>query len=110
MTRGIILGPKPAPKESPAFYLPSGYKGHRFTKVTGRADSGEISPKGLVSETEDWEGRVEAVAAPATIRWKWDRTERRFRPMTMQEQIDRRGFIRGMGPAGVRRLREGRST
>lgn len=105
--RGTIIGDA-APRA--ALYLPSGYKSHRHTKVTGTAATGEVSPNGLVAETEDWEGRVEAVVAPATVHWMWDRGARRFRPMTMTELRERGLFIDGAGPTGVQRIREGRQT
>lgn len=66
--------------------------------VEGRAKTGEVSPKGLVAHTEDWEGRVAAEAAPATIRLI--RTRDGVRPMTMPEMIERGYFIVGKGPNG----------
>ena len=72
------------------------------TTVEGRAKSGEVSPKGLVAHTEDWQGRIRAASAPAAMRYI--KTPDGIRPMTMREMIDRGYFIVGKGPKGVRRL------
>lgn len=72
------------------------------TKVEGIARTGEISPKGWVSHTEDWDGRIMAKAAPNVLRLVMDR-DGHVRPMTMREMIDRGYFIVAKGPIGVRR-------
>jgi len=91
----------------PFLYLPSDYKKRRNTVVTGEARTGEVSPKGLVSHTEDWEGRVQAQAAPATLRLVRN-PDGTLRNMTFQEMVDRGFFIAGRGPTAVRKQpREG---
>ena len=79
-------------------YLPSNYKNKTNTRTFGRAQSGEVSPKGLVSQTEDWEGRESALVMPSTIHYYWNRTTGEFRPKTMAELIDEGKFIVGKGP------------
>lgn len=83
-------------------YLPNGFKDRTNTITEGQAESGEISPKGLVSHTEDWEGRISARVQPATVRVRWDPTIRKWRLKTMQELIDEGLFIVGKGPRGIR--------
>lgn len=85
-------------------YLPSRYKHRTNTVVTGRAETGEVSPKGLVAHTEDWEGRVTAEAAPDAIRYIINRQTGEIRKMTMAEKIDRGYFVPGRGPKGVKPL------
>ena len=84
----------------PFIYLPSGYKRKTNTVIEGRSRTGEVSPKGLVAHTEDWEGRVAANAAPNSIHWIVDRGG--LRAMTMVEQVNRGYFIPGRGPRGMR--------
>lgn len=67
------------------------------TTTEGIARSGETSPKGTVTQIEDWDGRLAAVARPATIRYITDE-DGTLRPMTMREMIDRGYFIVGKGP------------
>lgn len=77
--------------------------GQRTNTVTeGVAKSGEVSPKGTVEHTEDWEGRIVARVAPATIRYVRD-PDGTIRPKTMKEMIRDGQFIRGRGPIGIRR-------
>ncbi len=92
-------------KRAPAL-LPSGYKRRRNTTVTGRARTGEIAKRGLVAHTEDWEGRVAALGAPAAIRYI-KVGDAPPRPMTMKEMIERGYFVLGRGPKGVRHIKEG---
>lgn len=84
-------------RQAPA-YLPSGYKTRTNTVVKGVAKTGEVSPRGTVAETEDWEGRVKGAAMPATMRFVRD-PDGRLRKMTLQEMIDRGLFFVGKGPA-----------
>ena len=91
-------------RKAPAL-LPSNYRLRENTKVEGRAKTGEVSKKGLVAHTEDWEGRLRAAAAPSAIRYI--KTPDGFRPMTMKEMIDRGYFILGKGPKGIRNLKAG---
>jgi hypothetical protein len=67
------------------------------TVVEGVAKTGEISPKGTVAHTEDLEGRVAVLAAPATIRWVRD-PDGTLRPKTMKEMIRDGQFLIGVGP------------
>jgi hypothetical protein len=87
-------------------YLPSDYKKRRNTVVTGEARTGEISPKGLVSHTEDWEGRIQAAAAPSAVRMIQN-PDGTLRPMTFREMVDRGYFIVSKGPTGVRKQTKG---
>ena len=58
-----------------------------------------MSPKGLVTHREDWEGRVAVVAEPNAIHYVYtDAGE--FRPMTMPEMIAKGYFFIGTGPRG----------
>lgn len=75
--------------------------GQKINKtVEGRAKTGEVSPKGLVTHFEDWQGRIRSTAAPAAMRYI--KTPDGVRLMTMREMIDRGYFIVGKGPKGVR--------
>lgn len=85
-------------------YLPSGYKHRKVKQVTGRAQTGEVSPKGLVAHTEDWEGRVAADVAPSVMHYGISRSTGEIRPLTIAEQIERGYFVPGKGPRGVRPL------
>ncbi len=67
------------------------------TIFEGVAETGEVSTKGTVAHTEDWEGRIMATALPATIRYIRD-PDGRIRPMTMPELVDHGFFIVGTGP------------
>ena len=67
------------------------------TVVDGVAKTGEISPKGTVAHTEDREGRVAVLAAPATIRYIRD-PDGTIRPKTMKEMIRDGQFVIGYGP------------
>jgi len=87
-------------------YLKEGYKNRTNTTVVGEAQSGEISRKGVVAQTEDWEGRLAATAAPSAIRYIRD-PDGTIRPMTFQELVDRGYFIVGRGPTGVKPIKEG---
>ena len=87
------------------FYLPSGYKHKTNKKVHGEAESGEISPKGLVTEEEDWEGRQSVLAQPSTIHYTFDRSMGKFRSKTMKELMEEGKFRQGHGPTGVMRGR-----
>jgi hypothetical protein len=82
-------------------YLPSDYKKRKNVVVHGRAKSGEISPKGLVAHTEDWEGRVKADVGPGAIRYIVE-PDGRIRNMTMPEMLERGYFHLGKGPKGLR--------
>lgn len=82
-------------------YLPSGYKSRTNTLVEGVASTGEVSPKGVVSHTEDWEGRVSAKAGPAGIRLILN-PDGTIRNMTRAEQLDKGYFLAGKGPIGIR--------
>jgi hypothetical protein len=88
-----------------ALYL-ARYKRMTNTTVVGRAKSGEISPKGLVAHTEDWEGRITAAAAPPAIRYIRE-PDGHVRPMTFKELVDRGFFIVAKGPTGIRKQNEG---
>jgi hypothetical protein len=79
--------------------LPEGYKRRKNTTTVGVAKTGEVSPKGTVSHTEDWEGRVAAEAAPTSVHYVRD-PDGRWRPMTIQEMIERGLFTPGEGPTG----------
>lgn len=85
--------PKPA-----VLYLPSNYKRSTLTREYGRAKTGEVSPSGLVQETEDWDGRQSALALPNTIHILWNRRTGEFRTKTLREQIAEGWFTRGIGP------------
>ncbi len=67
------------------------------TVTEGRALTGEVSPKGLVTHVEEWSGEVAAIAQPATMHWIYDDDEL-LRPMTMPEMISMGYFIIGKGP------------
>ena len=69
------------------------------TTTEGRAKTGEVGPKGLVSETETWAGNVAAVAAPGTIHYCYD-NDGNFRKLTMIEMVAKGYFILGRGPRG----------
>ena len=89
----------------PFLYLAK-YRRQTNTKVEGVAKSGQISPKGLVAHTEDWEGRITAAAAPSAIRYIVD-PDGHIRPMTMKEMIARGYFVVASGPVGIRKIKEG---
>lgn len=78
-------------------YLPSGYKNRKHAVTTGVAKTGEVSPKGTVTHTEDWEGRVAADVAPAQIHLVVD-PDGSIRNMTHEERLERGYFIPGRGP------------
>lgn len=80
-------------------YLPSDYKHKRHKRVSGVAKTGEISPLGTVTHTEDWEGRIQAEAAPSAMRYIRD-PDGTIRRMTLKEMVDRGYFILGKGPKG----------
>lgn len=82
------------------------YKRKTNTVVEGVSKRGEVSPKGVVAHTEDWDGRVAATLGPVAIRYVRE-PDGHIRPMTMQEMIDRGYFVVARGPVGVRRIREG---
>ena len=88
-------------RKSPA-YLKEGYKKSTNKRVDGKAKTGEVSQRGLVAHTEDWEGRIKADAAPNTIRYIHD--GERWRKMTFQEMVERGYFILGSGPKGQKQL------
>lgn len=69
------------------------------TVTDGRAETGEVGPKGLVSHTEEWSGRTAAVAQPGTIHYCYD-DDGAFRLLTMGEMIAKGYFILGRGPHG----------
>ncbi len=69
------------------------------TVTVGRAKTGEVGPKGLVSETETRDDRVSAVAAPSTIHYCYD-DDGNFRKLTMMEMIAKGYFVIGRGPRG----------
>lgn len=73
------------------------YQKQTNTVVEGVAKTGEISPKGTVAHTEDREGRVSVLAAPAPIRWVRD-PDGTLRPKTMKEMIRDGQFLIGVGP------------
>lgn len=88
------------------FYLPSNFKRRKNREVTGVAQSGEISDKGLVSVEEDWEGRQAVQANTATLhltRLPDGRVVNKTR-----EQLIEEGLIRiGQGPTGVELIHGG---
>ncbi len=88
-------------KKAPAFFK-EGYKQSKNKIVVGRSKTGEISPKGLVAHTEDWDGRVAADVAPGGVHYIKEGDS--FRPMTFVELVERGYFIIGTGPKGVRKL------
>lgn len=96
MRRHIWIARKP-----PAF-LKEGYKQSTRRVVEGVATTGEISPKGTVAHTEDWEGRIQAEAAPSAMRYIRD-PDGTIRKMTFKEMVERGYFILGSGPKGARR-------
>lgn len=83
-------------------YLAKNKRQHTVTE--GIARTGEISPKGVVSHTEDWDGRIRADVGPTPIRYVVE-PDGRIRPMTFKEMVDKGYFIIGKGPVGVRRKR-----
>jgi hypothetical protein len=85
-------------KKDCVLYLPSNYKHSTRTREYGRAKSGEVSPKGLVQQTEDWEGRESALAMPTTIHYLWNKRTGEFRMKTMKELIEEGRFVVGKGP------------
>jgi len=91
------------------FFLPSSYKKRKHTTVAGVASTGEISTKGLVAETEDWEGRVEATAMPATIHLDLLPDGRVVRK-TDKQMIEDGTYVIGLGPVGVELIHGGTQT
>ena len=69
------------------------------TVTEGRAKTGEVSTKGLVTHRESWDGTTAVVAQPNAIHYVYD-DEGEFRPMTMDEMIAKGYFIVGSGPGG----------
>ncbi len=67
------------------------------TLVEGRAKSGEVSTKGLVTHEESWDGRTSALVQPAPMHYVYN-DEGEIRPMTMPEMIAKGYFIVGKGP------------
>ena len=65
--------------------------------VEGRAKTGEVSPKGLVTHVERWNGATAATAQPAPMHWVYN-DDGEVRPMTMPEMIAKGYFIVGRGP------------
>ena len=86
MARAHILNPKQAKHET----------------VEGIAKTGEISPKGTVKHIEDWEGRVEVIAAPPTQHFVYFKSTGELRLKTLQELIDEGKFYVGHGPTGLK--------
>lgn len=101
MKRALFV---PRVRKAPLF-LPEGYRNRENTTVEGVARTGEISKKGLVGHSEDWEGRIRATTSQTALRYV--REGNRIRPMTMSEMIDRGYFVLGKGPTGVRKIKEG---
>ncbi len=97
MERPYLLVPGPVKR---VFFFPSGYKKRKNTTVAGAASTGEVSPKGLVTHTEDWEGRVEATAMPSTIHLK-RLPDGRVVLKSHKEMIEEGTYVLGLGPAGV---------
>lgn len=98
-------GPLAAGSVRPFLYL-ARYRQKTNTTVAGVSKSGEVSPKGVVAHTEDWEGRIAATAAPAGIHYIRD-PDGTIRKMTFKELVDHGYFIVGRGPTGVRVPRKG---
>ena len=67
------------------------------TITEGRAKTGEVSTKGLVTHIESWSGRVAAIAQPAPMHYVYNDAGE-IRPMTMPEMIAKGYFIVGRGP------------
>lgn len=88
------------------FFLPAGYQKRKHTTVAGVAATGEISRHGLVAETEDWEGRVAATAAPATLRLK-RLPDGRVVNKTDKELVEEGLYVLGLGPVGVELIHGG---
>lgn len=78
-----------------------GRKGATNKIVEGVAKTGEISPQGTVSHIEDWDGRIEAIAAPPTTHYVYFKSTGELRRKTLQELIDEGKFYVGHGPTGV---------
>lgn len=98
-----ILGPrKPLVLPKRVVYLPEGYKKRKNKVVSGRAKSGEVGPSGLVSHTEDWEGRVAAAAGVSAIRLEYSVSRKEFRRLSFEEMVARGYFRKGVGPTGIR--------
>jgi len=85
----------------PPAQLKTGYKQSSNRVVEGVAETGEMSPKGLVAHTEHWDGRVTGEAGPTPIRYVVEKSGR-IRPMTFKEMVAKGYFIIGRGPTGVR--------
>lgn len=91
------------PKNAPAF-LPGNFKDRRRRTTVGRARTGEVSPKGLVAHTEDWDGRIAADTAPATMHYAYSVSTGQVRKLTFAEMVEKGYFVLGSGPKGVRQL------
>lgn len=89
-------------KPRPFLYLPSGYKNRKNTVTEGIAKTGEISPQGIVTHRESWDGSVEGIVGKNAVRLIVE-PDGRIRNMTYKEMLER-GYVRkGKGPVGVRR-------
>ncbi len=69
------------------------------TTTEGRARTGEVGPKGLVTHRETWAGNTAVVAQPGTIHYCYD-DDGNFRKLTMVEMVAKGYFILGRGPLG----------
>ena len=67
------------------------------TTVEGRAKTGEVAPRCLVTNVESWDGTTSATAQPAPMHYVYN-DDGEIRPMTMLEMIDKGYFIIGRGP------------
>ncbi len=70
--------------------------------IEGIAKTGEISPLGTVEHIEDHEGRVEAIAGPATTHYVYYKSTGELRKKTLKELIDEGKFYVGKGPTGFK--------
>lgn len=68
----------------------------------GISKSGEISPKGVVTHIEHWDGRVEVEAGPATQHFVYFKSTGQLRRKTLTELIAEGKFYVGKGPTGIR--------
>lgn len=96
VTRKFLYVARKAPAQ-----LKSGYKQSTNRVVKGIAKTGEVSPKGLVAETEHWDGRITGEAGPTPIRLIAN-PDGTLRKMTFAEMVEKGYFIIGQGPPGVR--------
>ncbi len=69
------------------------------TTIEGRAKTGEVGPKGLVTHREVWDGSTAVVAQPGTIHYCYD-DDGNFRKLTMVEMMAKGYFVIGRGPIG----------